>query len=72
MANLDKRGSYMPRAARQKRAERLVAAAGVTGTVGVLGAGLALIGVIGWGLPIIALIIAAVCIVLFRSVTGQR
>ena len=72
MANLEKRGNYTPRRTREQRAYRLVVAGGVTGTIGVLGALLAIFGVIGWGLPIIALIIAAVCITMFRAMVRTR
>ncbi len=68
MADLQKRDSYTPRRAREQRAYRLIVAGGVTGTVGVVGAVLAVAGVIGWGLPIIALIIAAVCVAMFRAI----
>ena len=72
MANLQKRGSYTPRRARERRAYRLVVTGGVAGTVGVVGAVLAVVGVIGWGIPIIALIVAAICVTMFRSMVSSR
>ena len=72
MADLQKRGSYTPRRAREQRAYRLVVAGGVAGTVGVAGLVLAVAGVIGATLPVIALIITAICVVLFRSTVSGR
>jgi hypothetical protein len=72
MANLEKRGGYTPRRTRERRAYRLVVGGSVAGTVGVVGVVLAIAGVIGWGLPIIALIIAAVCVTMFRATVGSR
>lgn len=72
MADIQKRGSYTPKRVREQRAFRLVVAGGVAGTVGVVGLVLAVVGVIGAGWPIIALIIAAMCAVLFRRTVGGR
>jgi hypothetical protein len=72
MSNLDRRGSYTPRRAREQRAYRLAMIGGTTGTVGVIGLVLAVVGVIGVGLPIILLIVAALCAVGFMRATGQR
>jgi hypothetical protein len=72
MANIEKRGGYTPRRARERRAYRLVVTGGAAGTVGVVGAVLAIAGVIGWGLPVIALIVAAVCVAMFRAIVGAR
>jgi hypothetical protein len=72
MANIEKRGGYTPRRVRERRAYRLVVTGGVAGTVGVVTAVLAIAGVMGWGIPIIALIIAAVCVAMFRAVVGAR
>jgi hypothetical protein len=38
----------------------------VAGAVAVVGAVLAIAGVLGWGLPLIAVVVAAVCFFLFR------
>lgn len=72
MANLQKRGSYTPRRAREQRAYRLVVAGGVAGVVGVVGIVLAIAGVIGATLPIIALIVAALCAWGFARTVGRR
>ena len=72
MSNLDRRSSYTPRRVREQRAYRLVVAGSVAGAVGVVTLVLAIAGVMGAGLPIIAFIIAAICIFGFLRVTGQR
>jgi predicted RND superfamily exporter protein len=72
MSNLDRRKGYSPRRAREQRAYRLVMAGGVAGGVGVVSLVLAFVGVIGATLPIIALIIAALCVFGFLRTTGQR
>ncbi len=72
MGELEKRGSYTPRRARERRAYQLVVASGVAGTVGVVGIVLAIAGVIGAGLPIIALIVAALCALGFMRMVGTR
>lgn len=71
MADIQKRGGYTPRRAREQRAYRLVVAGGVAGTVGVVGLVLAIAGVVGAGLPIIALIVAAICVLGFRSTVSR-
>jgi len=72
VSNLEKRGSYTPRRVREQRAYRLVVVGGVTGTLGVAGLVLSVFGVVSAGWPIILIIIAAVCGLVFRSMTGKR
>lgn len=72
MADLEKRGSYTPRRTREQRAYRLVVAGSVAGVAGVAGLVLAVVGVIGAGLPILALIIAALCAVGFSRTVSRR
>jgi len=72
VADIEKRGSYTPRRVREQRAYRLVVAGGVAGTVGVVSLVLAIAGVIGGTLPAIALIITAICVVLFRRTVSGR
>jgi hypothetical protein len=72
VADIQKRGSYTPRRVREKRAYQLVVVGGVAGLVGVVGIVLAAIGTIGAGIPIVALIVAALCIVMFRRMVGTR
>ncbi len=71
VADIQKRGSYTPRRAREQRAYRLIVAGGVAGTVGVVGLVLAIAGVVGAGLPIVALIVAAICLLMFRRTVGR-
>jgi hypothetical protein len=72
MADLQKRPGYTPRRVREQRAYRLVQVGGTASAVAVVGIVLAVAGVIGAGIPVIAIIIALVCLVMFRTVTGQR
>jgi hypothetical protein len=72
MANLQKRGDYTPRRVREQRAYRMVVAGSVAGVVGVVGLVLAIAGVIGAGLPIVALIVAAICAFRFMANVGAR
>ncbi len=60
MADLEKRGSYVPRRTREKRAYQLLMAGGGLGVAGVV---LFVIGSAGLGF--LALILAAVCGFLF-------
>ncbi len=70
MADIQKRGSYTPRRVRERRAYQLALASGGFGVVGVVGIVLAIAGVVGAGWPIIALIIAAICGLLFRRMVS--
>jgi hypothetical protein len=72
MADIQKRGSYTPRRQRADRAYRLAVAGGVAGGVGVVGLVLSIAGIIGAGLPIIALIVAAICFFMFRVTVSGR
>jgi hypothetical protein len=71
VANLEKRGSYSPRRQRERRAYQLVVTGGVAGIVGVVGLVLAAFGAVSAGWPIIALVVAAICAVLFRRQIGR-
>jgi predicted RND superfamily exporter protein len=70
--DLQKRGSYTPRRARERRAYRMVVAGSVSGIVGVVGLVLAVAGVVGAALPIIALLIAGLCAFGFMRTVGTR
>jgi hypothetical protein len=59
-------GGPPSRRGREQRAYRLVVTGGVAGAVAVVGIVLAAVGVFGWGVPILAALIAVVCLVLFR------
>ncbi|MFZ0044127.1 MAG: hypothetical protein WAK93_22660 [Solirubrobacteraceae bacterium] len=72
MSNLNRRGSYTPRRAREQRAYRLAMLGGGAGAIGVITLVLAVVGVVGWGLPILLLIVAAACAFGFMRATGQR
>ena len=70
--SINKRGGYTPRRAREQRAYRLAVVGGTAGAIGVVSLVLAVVGILGWGLPIIALIVAALCAYGFMRTTGQR
>jgi hypothetical protein len=72
MASIEKRGSYTPRRVRERRAYRLVVVGGAAGVVGVVGLVLAIADVVSAGVPIVALIVAVICAVLFRQMTTPR
>ena len=72
MADLQKRGDYTPRRAREQRAFRLVQAGAVTGGAGVVTLVLSIAGVMGLGIPIILLLATAAIVWRFMVVTGQR
>ena len=72
MSNLDRRRGYTPRRVREERAYRLVVAGSAAGAVGVVSLVLAVVGVIGATLPIVAFIVAALCVYGFLRATGQR
>jgi hypothetical protein len=72
MADLQKRGSYTPRRAREQRAYRLVVAGGTAGAIGVVTLVLAIAGVMGATIPVIALIVALICAVMFRRNVAGR
>jgi hypothetical protein len=72
VADLQRRGSYTPRRVRERRAYQLAVAGGVAGVVGVVGIVLSIAGAVGAGLPIIALIVAALCAWAFMRTVGSR
>ena len=72
MSNLEKRGNYTPRRAREQRAYRLVVTGGVAATVGVVSAVFWLVGAISGAIPLLSLIVVAICVVMFRSTTRSR
>jgi putative flippase GtrA len=64
-------GGPPSRRSREQRAYRLVLAGGAAGAVAVVTFVLALVGVMGFGIPVLAVIIAVVCALLFRrTVSG--
>lgn len=71
-SDLQKRGGYTPRRVRERRAYRLAVSGSVAGVVGVVGVVLAVAGVVSSALPIIALIIAALCAFGFMRTVASR
>jgi hypothetical protein len=67
MSDIERRGgSRLTRKQREERAYRLVLASGAFGLIGAAGILLAILTSFGWGLPILSLIIAAICFMLLR------
>jgi hypothetical protein len=62
----------MSRRQREQRGYQLVVVGGGAGVVAAVGAMLAIIGVIGWGLPLVALVVAVICLFLFRRLVSSR
>ena len=72
MANIERSGGgRLSRRQREQRAYQLTIATGALTVVGVVGLVLAVLGVVGGGLPVIALILAAVCFFLLRRTLGM-
>ncbi len=72
MSNLEPRSpKRVSRKDRETRAFQLVVAGGASGAIAVVGFVLAAIGVIGFTLPLLAGIVAVVCLVLFRRSVGM-
>ena len=72
MADIEKRGSYTPRRVREQRAYRLAVTGGVASAVFVVSLVLSIARVIGGTLPVISIIVAVICLVLFRRTVGSR
>ena len=72
MADIQKRGNYTPRRERERRAYQLVVTGGIAGGVGVVSLVLALVGVIGYTLPVVSIIVAVLCAVMFRRMVGPQ
>jgi putative flippase GtrA len=67
MGDLAPRSGGPPsRRSREQRAYRLVMTGGVAAAVAVVGTVLAVVGVLGWWLPVLAVVVAAICGLLFR------
>ena len=66
MADLERRGGYTPRKVREQRAYTLALVGGGAGLLGIAGLVLAMVSSFGAGIPILLLIVAAICFVLFR------
>ena len=72
MADIQKRQGHTPRRAREQRAFRLVQVGSTASVVAVVGLILTVAGVISAAIPVLAIIVALVCLFMFRSVTGSR
>ena len=74
MGNLSPRPGRSPSGRRkaEPRAFTLVIVGGAAGAVAVVGLILAILGVTGAGLPLIAAIVAVVCLLLFRSTVSRK
>lgn len=71
MSDLESRPNRTPRRVREKRAYQLGLAGGAAALVAVLGVVLAALGIIGFGLPVLAAVIAAICLLLFRRTVSS-
>jgi putative flippase GtrA len=72
MTDLSPRSDRTPsRRAREARAYRLVLAGGTAAAVAVVTFVLALVGVMSFGPPVLAALVAAICIVLFRRMVAR-
>ena len=72
MADIEKRGGYTPRRVRERRAYQLVVTGSVASAVFVVSLVLAIAGVIGGTLPVISIIVAVICLALFRRTVASR
>jgi hypothetical protein len=67
-----RRGGRMSRGQKEDRGYQLVMVGGGAGVVAVVTFVLAIFGVLGYGLPVIAMIVALLCLFLFRRLVGSR
>jgi hypothetical protein len=72
VADIQKRGSYTPRQVRERRAYQLVVTGSVAGVVFVGSTVLAIVGVLSATLPVVSLIVAIICLVMFRRLVDTR
>jgi hypothetical protein len=74
MGNLSPRPGRTPsnRRKTEQRAYALVLVGGTAAAVAVVGFLLAIFGVVGGGLPLVAAIVAVICVLLFRTTVGRR
>jgi uncharacterized membrane protein len=71
MSTPARRPSRSPRRHREQRAYTVTMVGGTAGLVTVVGALLAIFGVIGWTIPVLAAIVAIICVFLFRRAVGR-
>lgn len=63
-------GGPPARRARERRAYQLVLVGSTAGVIAVVGLVLALVGVMNLGIPLVAALVAIVCLVMFRRTVG--
>ncbi len=63
-------GGPPSRRSREQRAYRLVVAGSVAGAVAVVGFVLALVSSLSFAIPVLAAVVAVICLVLFRRTTS--
>lgn len=72
MSDIERRpGGRMTRRQREQRAFGLLVAGGLSGALGAVGLALAIFGVVGAGIPILLLVLAAICGLLLRRAVGR-
>jgi hypothetical protein len=64
-------GGRLSRRQREQRAYALVLVGGGAALVAAVGLVLAVVGVVGAGLPLLAAVVAVICLVLFRRTLGR-
>ena len=72
MADIEKRGGYVPRRVRERQAYRAVLYGSSTGIAGVVTLVLSIGGVVSAGIPIVLLLLTAFFVWRFLRITGQR
>ncbi len=72
MADLERRSSYTPRAVRERRAYRVAMVGGGAGVAAVVTGVLAAIGILSFGIPVLLVIVAVVCALLFQRIVSKR
>jgi hypothetical protein len=72
VADIEKRGGYTPRRVRERRAYQLAVTGGVASAVFVVSLVLSIVGVLSGTIPVISLIVAVICLVLFRRTVASR
>ena len=67
MSDISRRPNRTPRRVKEQRAYRLGVAGAGAGAVAVVTGILAIVGIMGFGIPILAVLVAVICAVLFRQ-----
>ena len=72
MSDIARRPNRTPRRVREKRAFQLVVVGSAAGLVAAVGFPLALFTSFSWGIVVLAAIICAVCVLMFKRMTQRR